>query len=219
MQSYSQRAPFNDWWYWSECLIKRYMTVGEIFRENAEHDRATKASEWVKSLKENPKGAIAIMQKGAKTDEDKAKLKQEEEKAIGIWAGWFRQILNELPFISDAVQNLTYSSWEDCRWVTEEPQEEIDEITGLPLPKKKIVKPETRLSEFFWGPKGREDEGVRSGRFTDGGLPGILYNLLAAERTNSTRAPTDYGRAMAISAQQQRVSNVKMAYGPSSGQM
>ncbi len=39
-KTYAQKAPFNDWWYWSECLVKRFRSIAEIYRENSEFDRA-----------------------------------------------------------------------------------------------------------------------------------------------------------------------------------
>ena len=55
---------------------------------------------------------------------------------------------------------------------------------------------------MFWGPKARQDEGIRSGKVEDGGLPGILMNLLSAEKSSSSRSPTDYGQSMMAAAAQ-----------------
>jgi hypothetical protein len=211
MSKLSQRAPFNDWWYWSECLLKRFRTIAEIYRDNGETDRAADINVWVKQFQENCKPAVAAMQPLPKTDADKAALVQLEEAAIAASATTFRDVLFNLPFISQSVQDLTYGKWEDYQWPEEPKAEEIDENTGLPIPRKPPPKVDARLAELFWGPKQRPDEGIRSGRYKDGGLPGILYNLLAAEKTTSTRAPTDYGKVMQASATQQRVNTAKMA--------
>ena len=52
-QTYSQRAPFNDWWYWSECLVKRFHTIADIYKENGEVERSQVATDWSKKLKDN----------------------------------------------------------------------------------------------------------------------------------------------------------------------
>ena len=203
-KSYSQRAPFNDWWYWSECLVKRLRTMSELYRENHEQERGTIAAEWAKKLKDNCMIPVMAARKGMKTDEEKAELKRLEEKSIMEAVGMFRELLVNLPFMSDAIQDFLSVDWNDCKWDEPEGEEEIDELTGLPVKKKKKKKGESdvRITELFWGPKARQDEGIRSGKVEDGGLPGILMNLLSAEKSSSSRTPTDYGQAMMASAAQ-----------------
>ncbi|MER2519150.1 MAG: hypothetical protein ABTQ34_00480 [Bdellovibrionales bacterium] len=204
-QSFSQRAPFNDWWYWSECLVKRLRTMADLYRENDEVERAEQANGWVKKLKDNVMPPITLARKGAKTDEQKKELKALEEEAIFNAAQMFRELLTNLPFMSSAIQSFLGVNWQDCNWDDPNAQEEIDEDTGLPIKKKKKKGGDTRVTELFWGPKARQDEGIRSGNVGDGGLPGILYNLLLAEKTTSNRAPTEYGQAMLASAVQQNL--------------
>jgi hypothetical protein len=201
--TYSQRAPFNDWWYWSECLVKRFRTIAEIYKENGEIERSQQAANWTKKLKDNCMVPVMAMRKGMKTDEEKANVKKLEEEAIVDAATMFREILSNLPFVSSAVQDFLYITWDECKW--EEPgddREEFDEDTGLPIKKKKKKTGDTRIIELFWGPKTRQDEGIRSGKVEDGGLPGILFNLLVAEKSSSNRAPTDYGQVMQSAAAQ-----------------
>jgi hypothetical protein len=206
MKSWSQRAPFNDWWYWSECLVKRFRTISDIYTDNGEPMRAKEAMDWSKKLKENCMVPVNEMRKGMKTEEEKARVRELEEEAIFNAAGMFRELLINLPFVSSAVQELLYVNWEECKWDEGEEPDEIDEETGLPLPKKKKKKnTDTRLAELFWGPRARTDEGIRSGKIEDGGLPGILANLLIAEKSSSSRTPTDYGAAMQAHAVQQQV--------------
>jgi len=213
-QTYSQRAPFNDWWYWSECLVKRFRTIAEIYRENSEMDRANDATLWVKKLQDNCQPPVQAMRKGMKTEEEKAEVKRLEETAIAQCAAMFRELLVNLPFVSKAMQDFLCVKWDDCGWDEAPEEEEFDEETGLPKPKKKKTKTDGRITELFWGPKQRKDEGIRSGKVEDGGLPGILYNMLVAEKTTSSRQPTDYGKVMQASATQQRVtSNVSMKPG------
>lgn len=218
-QTYSERAPFNDWWYWSECLVKRFRTIAEIYRENNEMDRANEAGLWVKNLQDACAPPVELIRKGLKTEEQKSEAKQLEETAINRSAALFRELLVNLPFISKAMQDFLYVKWEECAWAEEDTAEEIDENTGLPKPKKKKVKTDGRVTELFWGPKLRVDEGIRSGKVEDGGLPGILYNLMVAEKTTSSRAPTDYGRVMQASVTQQRVATAKMANRMSPGRI
>ena len=207
-QSYSQRAPFNDWWYWSECLVKRLNTIGTLYKENTEPERGAQAIEWAKRLKDNCMKPVIEARKNPKTDAEKAALKKLEEEAILEAARMFRELLINLPFMSGAIQQFLGVHWEDCRW--DDPQEskdeEFDEVTGLPKKKKKKKSGDTRITELFWGPKARQDEGLRSGKVADGGLPGILSNLLMAEKTTSSRTPTDYGQAMMNAASQQGLS-------------
>jgi hypothetical protein len=204
--TYSQRAPFNDWWYWSECLVKRFRTIADIYKENGEIERSEQALDWSKKLKENCMVPVMAARKGMKTDEEKESVKQLEEEAILNAANMFRELLTNLPFISSAIQDFLYVDWQDCKWDDGEGPEEIDEETGLPkMKKKKKSSGDSRLAELFWGPKARQDEGIRSGKMEDGGLPGILFNLLAAERSSSNRAPTDYGQVMQSSAAQQYI--------------
>src|SRR5262249_18421531 len=119
-------------------------------------------------------------------------------------AAMFREMLLNLPFMSSAIQDFLYVNWQDCKWEDPNEAEAIDEDTGLPINKKKKKKSsDTRITELFWGPKARQDEGIRSGEVQDGGMPGILNNLLMAERSSSSRAPTDYGQAMLAAASQQ----------------
>ncbi len=223
MSKYSQRAPFNDWWYWSECLAKRFATIAEIYRENSEPIRANDASIWIKKLRENCQPPVAAMRKGMKTDQEKADVKKLEEEAIANAVQMFRELLVNLPFISSAMQDFLFIKWQECKWDDATAIEEIDERTGLPKSKKKKAKVDQRICEMFWGPKQRQDEGIRSGKVNDGGLPGILFNLLAAEKTSSSRAPTDYGKTMQSAAVQQRIvtnkqeSRTQMNFKPGGG--
>lgn len=205
-KSYSQRAPFNDWWYWSECLVKRLRTMSELYRENHEAERAQISSEWSKKLKDNVMVPVMAARKGMKTDEEKAELKKLEEKSIMEAAAMFRELLLNLPFMCEAIQDFLGVKWQECKW-EEEGEEEIDEYTGLPVKKKKKKQGsgDQRITELFWGPKARQDEGIRSGKPEDGGLPGILMNLLAAEKSSSSRAPTDYGQSMLAAAAQSNI--------------
>lgn len=202
-KSYSQRAPFNDWWYWSECLVKRLRTLSDIYKENAEHERSQVAADWAKRLKDNCMKPVVEARKGMKTDEEKANLKKLEEEAIFNAASMFRELLINLPFMSDAIQDFLSLNWQDCSWEDPNEEEELDEDTGLPKYKKKKRVGDTRIIELFWGPKERQDEGIRSGKVKDGGLPGIINNLLVAEKTTSSRAPTEYGQTMLAAASQQ----------------
>ncbi len=203
MTTYSQRAPFNDWWYWSECLVKRLRTLGDLYKENGEPERAGMATEWSKKLKDNCMIPVMAARKGTKTDEQKAEIKKLEEESIFNAAAMFREMLINLPFMSSAIQDFLGVNWEECKWEDPNEKEEIDEDTGLSKKKKKKKQGDTRITELFWGPKARQDEGIRSGEVKDGGLPGILANLLLAEKSSSSRSPTDYGQAMMAAASQQ----------------
>lgn len=205
MSSYSKRAPFNDWWYWSECLVKRLRTMGDLYKESGDNERAAQSHEWAKKLKDNCMVPVIQARKGMKTDAEKAELKKLEEEAIFNAAEMFRELLVNLPFMSTAIQDFLYVNWEECKWDDPNEAEEFDELTGLPIKKKKKKNTDGRITELFWGPKARQDEGIRSGKVIDGGLPGILSNLLMAEKTSSSRAPTEYGQAMLASAAQQNL--------------
>ena len=211
-QTYTERAPFNDWWYWSECLVSRFRTIAEIYKENGEQERAALASEWSKRLKDNCMTPVKAAREGMDSTERKAKIRHLEEDAIYNAAMMFRDLLANFPFISSAIQDFLYVNWEECKWPSHKNMEEIDEETGLPIKKKKRRSGgDDRVSELFWGPKDREDEGIRSGVVEDGGLPGILYNLLQAEKVSSNRTPTDYGQVMQASAAQQYIATTKDA--------
>lgn len=203
-QSYSQKAPFNDWWYWSECLVKRLRTMGELYVENGEIERGDMAKEWAKRLKDNCMKPVMAARKGMKTDEQKAEVKKLEEEAIFEAAEMFRELLVNLPFMSAAIQEFLSVDWRDFKWEDDkEEAEEIDEETGIAVKKKKKKGAgDMRITELFWGPKAHQDEGIRSGNVVDGGLPGILANLLMAEKSSSNRTPTEYGQAMLASAAQ-----------------
>ncbi|MBV8060157.1 MAG: hypothetical protein JO126_06010 [Alphaproteobacteria bacterium] len=202
-KKYSERAPFNDWWYWSECLVKRLRTLADLYKEHNEPERASVASDWAKKLKDNCMKPVMAARKGMKTPEQKSELKKLEEDAIFEAAGMFRELLVNLPFMSSAIQDFLGVNWRDCEWEDPKAQPELDPDTGLPIKKKKKKSGDTRVTELFWGPKSRQDEGIRSGEVADGGLPGILSNLLRAERGSSSRAPTEYGQAMLAAASQQ----------------
>jgi len=178
--------------------------MAELYRENGEPDRSTIASEWAKKLKDNCMVPVMAARKGVKTDEEKLEQKKLEEDSIFKAAAMFRELLLNLPFMSSAIQDFLSVDWHECKWDEPEGEEEIDEYTGLPVKKKKKKSSggDTRIIELFWGPKARQDEGIRSGRVEDGGLPGILMNLLAAEKSSSSRSPTDYGQAMMAAASQ-----------------
>ena len=203
MSALSKKAPFNDWWYWSECLVKRLRTMSELYREDGEADRANMAAEWAQRLKDNCMKPVTEARKGLKTDADKARLVELEEAAIFEAAMMFRELLVNLPFMSSAIQDFLNIDWNDTKWDDPNAPEEYDEVTGLPIPKKKRRSGDDRISELFWGPRERQDEGIRSGKVVDGGLPGILNNMLMAEKTTSSRSPTEYGAAMLASAAQQ----------------
>ena len=206
MTSYSQRAPFNDWWYWSECLVKRLRTLGELYKDNGEPERGSIANDWAKKLKDNCMTPVMAARKGLKTDEQKAEVKKLEEEAIFNAAAMFRELLVNLPFMSSTIQEFLGVKYQECKWDDPADEaEEFDEETGLPKKKKKKKAGDGRITELFWGPKARQDEGIRSGKIADGGLPGILANLLLAEKSSSSRSPTDYGAAMLASAAQQSI--------------
>jgi hypothetical protein len=206
MSTYSQKAPFNDWWYWTECLVKRLHTMSDLYREDGEAERANLATDWAKRLKENCMKPVAEARKGMKTDAEKSKIKELEEEAIFNAAMMFRDLLVNLPFMSSAIQDFLGVNWETVKWDDLNAPEEFDEVTGLPIPKKKRKSGDDRISELFWGPRERQDEGIRSGKVTDGGLPGILSNMLMAEKTTSSRSPSEYGQAMLASVTQQNLS-------------
>ncbi|NTU76414.1 MAG: hypothetical protein HGA90_01120 [Alphaproteobacteria bacterium] len=211
--SYSQRAPFNDWWYWSECLVKRFRTVADIYKENGEIERSEQAIGWAKKIKDNCMVPVMAARKGMKTDEEKEKVRLLEEESILSAANMFRELMVNLPFISSAIQDFLYVDWQECKW--EDPddnKEEIDDITGLPIKKKKKKGGDSRVTELFWGPKARQDEGIRSGKPEDGGLPGILFNLLVAEKASSNRSPTDYGQVLQSSAAQQYIATTNQKW-------
>jgi hypothetical protein len=199
-QELSQRAPFNDWWYWSECLVKRFHTIEEIYKESGETERAASIADLAKRLKDNCMVPVEAIRKGYKTEEEKAQIKVLEEAAIYEAAQMFRDILFNFPFMSSAIQEFLGVKWDELKW--DEETEELDEF-GEPVKKKKRGGGDGRILELFWGPKARQDEGIRSGRVEDGGLPGILYNLMLAERSSSNRAPTEFGKFVQQAANQQ----------------
>ena len=213
-QSFSQRAPFNDWWYWSECLGKRLRTIADIYKENDENERAEQFTQWARKLKDNCMTPVMAARKGMKTDEEKEEVKKLEEVAILNAVNMFRDAIINLPFVSSSIQDFLYIYWEDCKWETESDAEEDfeDEPDYLAKEKKKKKgKGDMRISELFWGPKDRQDEGIRSGKVEDGGLPGLLFNMVQAEKTSSNRAPTDYGQVMQAAATQQYVATSTQA--------
>ena len=222
MSRYSQRAPFNDWWYWGETLVKRFRTASEIYRDNGEMERAADIGALANRLKENFIPPVVAARKGMKTDAEKQAVQQLEEEAIFNSAEMYREILANFPFMSSAIQDFLNVAWQDVSWdivaQKSQPDEDDwgdDDFEGKLLAKEKKGKGgagDIRITELFWGPKERQDEGIRSGKIQDGGLPGILYNLLIAERSNSSRSPTDYGKALQVSAFQQKAGQ-KMAMG------
>ena len=107
-QSYTQKAPFNDWWYWSECLSKRFRTIADIYKENAETERSNQAADWAKKLKDNCMVPVMAARKGMKTDEEKAEVKKLEEEAIYQCVAMFREMMTNLPFVSSAIQDFLY---------------------------------------------------------------------------------------------------------------
>ena len=177
--------------------------MGDLYKENGEAERGDTAIDWAKRLKDNCMTPVVAARKGLKTDEQKAEVKKLEEDAIFNAANMFRELLVNLPFMSSAIQDFLAVNWQDCKWEEEKKEEEFDPDTGLPIRKKKKKgSGDTRITELFWGPKARQDEGIRSGNVADGGLPGILNNLLMAEKTASSRQPTEYGQAMLAAASQ-----------------
>ncbi|MBI3418689.1 MAG: hypothetical protein HY053_00950 [Proteobacteria bacterium] len=199
-QRYSERAPFNDWWYWSECLVKRFRTMEELYREEGETDRAFEIGELAKKLKDNCMVPVEAIRKGMKTEEQKIEVKRLEEEAIYNAANMFRDVLFNFPFMSSSIQEFLGVKWDELKW--DEDEEEVDEF-GAPKKKKRRSSGDTRILELFWGPKARQDEGIRSGKVEDGGLPGILNNLMMAEKSSSNRQPTEYGQFVQAAANQQ----------------
>ncbi len=177
--------------------------MAELYKEHGETERSDLASDWAKRLKDNCMVPVVAARKGTKTDEEKSELKKLEEEAIFNAAQLFRELLVNLPFMSSSLQDFLQVTWQECKWDDPNEPEEFDEETGLPKKKKKKKSGDTRIAELFWGPKARQDEGIRSGKVVDGGLPGIVNNLLVAEKSSSNRAPTDYGQAMMAAASQQ----------------
>ena len=209
-QTYAQRAPFNDWWYWSECLVKRFKTIAEIYKENGEFDRASQLDELARKLKDNCMAPVMEARKGMNTDEQKAAVRKMEEESIFNAAQMFRDILTNFPFISSAIQDFLYVTWEDTKWPEEgSDDDEYDEETGLLKKKKKRTSGDTRITELFWGPRERQDEGIRSGKVEDGGLPGLIFNMVTAEKTSSNRSPTDYGQVLQAAATQQYIATTQ----------
>lgn len=209
MSNYLKKAPFNDWWYWSDVLAKRLRTVADIYRENDERERSQEIGAIAKKLYDLFIGPARKGQKGGpKEPAEKEALKKEEEAAIFEATNVWRDVLNNLPFISQGVEGFFALQWRDID-PNDKPGEKKDEKdkeksggsgtsgsaaaggsgTGGGAKPKKI---DPRAVELFWGPKGRYDEGIRSGSPKDGGLPGILMNYLHAEKSNSNRSPTEY---------------------------
>lgn len=185
--------------------------MSDLYKENGESERATQGADWAKKLKDNCMTPVVAARKGMKTDEEKAELKKLEENSIFHCAQMFRELLINLPFMSSAIQSFLGVNWQECKWEDENASEEFDEHTGLPIKKKKKKAGDNRITELFWGPKARQDEGIRSGAVEDGGLPGIIANLLLAEKTSSSRAPTEYGQAMLAAAAQQNLATSMQA--------
>jgi hypothetical protein len=179
--------------------------MADLYRENGEAERSHVAGDWAKRLKDNCLVPVTAARKGMKTDAEKAELKRLEEEAIFNAAAMFRELMANLPFMSSAIQDFLGVEWQECKWDDPNDEEEFDE-NGLHVKKKKKkTAGDARIIELFWGPKARQDEGIRSGKVVDGGLPGILFNLMAAEKTSSSRAPTEYGQAMLAAASQQNL--------------
>ena len=199
MSDYLKKAPFNDWWYWSDVLAKRLRTAGEIYKENDERERATELGGTATRL---TKLFGDIAQKGmrAKTEAEKDALKKEEEDAIYEGTNIWRDLLSSLPFVSEHMETFQNVMWRDVdplKAKTETGEKEKDGKTsgGKAAGGKSPAlggKAMARAVELFWGPDGRFDEGLRSGLPVDGGLPGILMNMLLAEKSNSNRTPTEY---------------------------
>ncbi|QQR69917.1 MAG: hypothetical protein IPI58_04525 [Alphaproteobacteria bacterium] len=226
-QTYSQRAPFNDWWYWGECLIKRFGTAAEVYRENGERERADELAMLARRLKDNFAKPVNAARGSMKTEQEKRKVQELEEEAIFNAATMYRDIIANLPFISQALQDFLYCSWQTTCWPKDEQNGEEGEdgktgggktggggkAGGGPNAR------EAKIIEIFWGPREHQDEGIRSGQVADGGLAGIIYNLLVAERTNSSRTPTDYGQAMQASATQQSIATTQQKWEKAGVQM
>src|SRR5262245_28677271 len=115
-QRYSERAPFNDWWYWSECLVKRFRTMEEIYREESEFERANEIGNLAKRLKDNCMVPVEAIRKGMKTEEQKREVKRLEEEAIYEAAGMFRDILYNFPFMSASIQEFLGVKWNELKW-------------------------------------------------------------------------------------------------------
>ncbi|MGE3770785.1 MAG: hypothetical protein AB7G06_07515 [Bdellovibrionales bacterium] len=236
MSNYRQKAPFNDWWYWSDVLGKRLRTIADVYRENDEKERAQEIAAIAKKLYDLFIGPARKGQK-AKTmkPEEKAALAKEEEAAIFDACNVWRDTLNNLPFISQTVEGFLNLQWSDIDPNPKSKGSDNGEVKTEDSDKAgdagkgdkgssgsgaagtsaqsgiKKTKIDPRAVELFWGPKGRYDEGIRSGLPKDGGLPGILMNYLMAEKSNSNRSPTDYkdDKAYANSYGSTSVLNVK----------
>ena len=201
MNKYTKKAPFNDWWYWSDTLVKRLRTVADIYRENDEKERGDEMAAMARKLYNL---FIGPAQKGQKAKDAAAKaaLAPEEEKAIDEAVHLWQDVLAFLPFVSQTMESYLNVAWPDLdpnEKTKEDSEDGADSgkassgtasagSSGGAKPKKI----DSRAVELFWGPKGRADEGIRSGSPKDGGLPGILATMLMAEKTNSSRTPTEY---------------------------
>lgn len=201
MSNYLKKAPFNDWWYWSDVLGKRLRTAADIYRENDEKERGQEIGTTAKKLYDLFIGPARKGQKGGpKTPEEKAALKKEEEAAIFEAVNIWREVLNNLPFISQTLEGFLGLQWREID--PNVPADKKDDkkdgdkgkagSTGAIGSGSKPKKIDSRAVELFWGPKGRYDEGIRSGSAKDGGIAGILMNYLNAEKSNSNRSPTEY---------------------------
>lgn len=213
MNQYTNKAPFNDWWYWSDVLAKRLRTVADVYRENDERERADEMAGIAKKLYDLFIGPARKGQKGVKEPEAKAALVKEEEAAITAAVDIWRDMLSTLPFVSQAIESYMGLEWRDID--PQKKKEETDKEKGESGKAgsgggKKPKKIDPRAIELFWGPKGRYDEGLRSGLATDGGLPGILMNYLIAEKTNSNRTPTEYKNEVAHDQYYGQKSNLTM---------
>ncbi len=206
MTAYRKKAPFNDWWYWSDVLAKRLVTIAQMYNEFGEPQRAHDADATSRKLNEIFLGPARMGQKGVKTDEEKAALAKIEEEAIFAGVVIWQEMLNSLPFISEQLQ-----SYLDIKWADINPQDEkkMQQMGNI----------DPRATELFWGPKGRYDEGIRSGHPKDGGLPGILLNYLLAERGSSSRSPSQYKTENSHNTFWGRSNDMNKAFSPPRGGM
>jgi hypothetical protein len=165
MAAQTTKASFEEWTRVTGALVKRLQSAAAIYKQNRLDGKASDIEVFLVKMRQSsgqPVGTSEQVTPYVVLHANELDANKFDELRITALAGLFKEVLGQLPDVSNDMQQLLQSGW-------------TGECNG------RIA------SDLFKGPLGTHNEGIGSGFVTDGQLPWVIDNLLDREATGSDR--------------------------------